>query len=155
MVTLASFSDVVSHHFVRGMHISSFFSGVSPGLRRRGLKGLFSCIQSFLFSIDNIYALGVFTASAVALLAHKITIILLHRPLSVPILIICAPFLFSFDFITLILLHRGLRSTKPAFQILTGSICFVIISCSSSFVSLYLESHTELHWGRTVEVHLF
>jgi hypothetical protein len=136
------------------MH-ASFFTGISPGFRRKALRGLFASIQAFLFSIDNSYALGIFTASAVALFAHKTAVILLHRPLPTITLIICAPFLFTFDFITLLLLHRGLRSPKQAWQILAGSVCLVIVSCSSSFVSLYLESNTELNWGRTVEVHHF
>jgi hypothetical protein len=111
-------------------------------------------MQSFLFSLDSVLALGVLTASIIALLAHKITIILLHGPLSTIGVIIFGPFLFVFDLITVILLYRGLASPNRAWQILAGFIGVVITSCSATFVSLYIEANAEVNWGRSVEVQL-
>src|SRR5579859_1771787 len=108
-------------------------------------------IPAFLFSLD-LFALGLFAAASIALIAHKVTIILLHGPLPTLSVIILAPFLFVFDFITLLLLHRVLASRYRARQIIGGFISLVIISCSATFVSSYLEANAELNWGRSLEV---
>jgi len=120
--------------------------------RRPNSKSLTFHIQSFLFCLDNPLAVGILASSIVALVAHKITIILLHGPLSTLSLILLGPYLFVFDLITLLLLHRGLASRQRAWQILAGFIGLIIISCSATFVSLYLEANAELNWGRSVEV---
>jgi hypothetical protein len=120
--------------------------------RRPTPRGLFSYVQSYLFSLDSVTGLGIFTASIAALIAHKVTIILLHGPLSTLGVIVLGPFVFVFDLITLLLLHRGLSSSNRAWQILAGFIGIVITSCSATFVSLYLEANAEVNWGRSVEV---
>lgn len=120
--------------------------------RRPHPRNLFSHVHSFLFSLDSVLALGVLTVSIIALLAHKITIILLHGPLPTLGVIVFGPFLFVFDLITLILLYRGLSSPNRAWQILAGFIGVVITSCSATFVSLYIEANAEVNWGRSVEV---
>lgn len=89
-----------------------------------------------------------------ALLAHKITIILLHGPLSTLGVIFFGPFLFVFDIITILLQHRGLASANRSWQMLAGFISIVITSCSATFVSLYLEANAEVNWGRSVEVRI-
>ena len=109
-------------------------------------------LQGFLFLLNSIVSLGIFTASAMALIAHKITIILLHRPLPTIGLIFFGPFLFAFDIISLMLLHRGLASAVRAWNILARLLCVLITCCSAAFVSLYLETNTPLNWGQTVEV---
>jgi hypothetical protein len=120
--------------------------------RRPHPRNFFALFHSFLFSLDSVLALGVLTTSAIALLAHKITIILLHGPLSTFGVIFFSPFLFVFDLITLILLYRGLVSPNRAWQILAGFLGVVITSCSATFVSLYIEANAEVNWGRSVEV---
>jgi hypothetical protein len=121
--------------------------------RRPHPRNLFAYVHLFLFSLDSLLALGVLTASATALFAHKITIILLHGPLSTFGVIFFSPFLFVFDFITLIFLYRGLASPNRAWQILAGFLGLVITSCSATFVSLYIEANAEVNWGRSVEVY--
>jgi hypothetical protein len=123
-----------------------------PGHVRLGRRTIVSWIETFLFSHNSVIALVLFTASAFALVVHKVTLIRLHAPLPVLRLIITAPFLFAFDLLTLTLLHRAFASTKRGWQILAGFMSVIIISSSASFVSLYLETNAELNWGRTVEV---
>ena len=120
--------------------------------RRPNPRNLFAHVHSFLFSLDSLLALGILTASAIALFAHKVTIILLHGPLSTFGVIFFSPFLFVFDLITLIFLYRGLASPNRAWQILAGFLGLVITSCSATFVSLYIEANAEVNWGRSVEV---
>jgi hypothetical protein len=119
---------------------------------RFGPRTVVAWIKTFLFSQNSVIALLLFTASAFAVVVHKITLIRLHAPLPILHLTISAPFLFAFDLLTLTLLHRAFASTKRGWQILAGFISIVIISCSASFVSLYLETNAELKWHRTVEV---
>ena len=121
---------------------------------RRPPQNLFNYFYSYLFCLDNVFALGFLTCSIIALLAHKITIILLHGPLSTLSVIFFGPFLFVFDIITILLQHRGLASVNRSWQILAGFIGIVIISCSATFVSLYLEANAEVNWGRSVEVRI-
>ena len=119
---------------------------------RRTRGGVFSYIDTFLFSLNSVIAQGIFTACAIALMVHKITVMLLYAPFPIFQIILYGPFLFSFDFLTLVFLHRALASGNRGWQILAGLVCLVIISCSASFVSLYLEANAEINWGRSVEV---
>src|SRR5271170_1052048 len=105
-------------------------------------------IQTFLFSLDNTFALGLFAASSNALIAHKVTVILLHEPLRTVSIILFAPFLFVFDIITLIILHRVLASKYRVLQIFAGILCIAIISCSATFVASYIETNAAINWGR-------
>jgi hypothetical protein len=116
-------------------------------------KSIFYFVQSFLFSLKSTVALGIFAASIVALLSHKVIILLLHGPLSTLGTIFFGPFVFVFDIITLLLLYRGLGSANLAWQIFAGIVGLVITSCSATFVSLYLEANAEVNWGRSVEVY--
>jgi len=109
-------------------------------------------IQTFLFSLDNTFALGLFAASSNALIAHKVTVILLHEPLRTVSIILFAPFLFVFDIITLIILHRVLASKYRVLQIFAGILCIAIISCSATFVASYIETNAAINWGRSLEV---
>jgi hypothetical protein len=120
--------------------------------RRPTPKSILNYIQSFLFCLESTVALGIFTASIVALVSHKFIILLLHGPLSILGTIFFSPFVFVFDIITLLLLHRGLASASRAWQIFSGIVGLVITSCSATFVSLYLEANAEVNWGRSVEV---
>jgi len=108
--------------------------------------------QTFFFSLQNTFALGLFAASSNALMAHKVTMILLHEPLRTISIILFSPFLFVFDIITLIILHRLLASKHRVVQIFAGILCVVIISCSATFVASYLETNAEVNWGRSLEV---
>jgi hypothetical protein len=132
--------------FVLGAHISKRFHRPNNPLLPLGH------VQSYLHSLDSIFALGLFTAAAAALISHKIMIIRLHGPLSTLGLIFCGPFLFVFDLITLILLHRAFASKKTAWQIFAGITAISIMSCSAAFASLYIEGNAEINWGRSVEV---
>jgi len=114
-------------------------------------RRILSRFRSLLFSFNSSIALGIWAASAAALVAHKCTIILLHRPLPTFSLLCLAPFLFVFDIIVLWLLHQGLASANKIWSIFAGVVCIVIICCSASFLSLYLEGNAELAWGRIVE----
>lgn len=109
-------------------------------------------LRSYLFLFDDAFTLGLFTSAAVALFCHKIILLLLHRPLPIWGLVFAWPFLFSFDFITLIFLYHGLASRKLAWRV-TGVIgAVLIISLSAVFGSLYFEANAELNWGRSAQV---
>jgi uncharacterized BrkB/YihY/UPF0761 family membrane protein len=120
--------------------------------RRLTRKILSNYFTSLLLSFDSIIALGIWSASIVALFVHKSTIIQLHGPLPTLSLICFAPFLFVFDFITVLLLYRGLTSANKIWKIPTGFVGVVIMCCSATFLSLYLEANAEVNWGRSVEV---
>ena len=97
--------------------------------------------------------MGFFVAAAVALVTHKCTLIALHRPLPVVGVLCLAPFIFIFDALALIVLHKGLSTTSSLpWRILAMMVSVVIISCSATFVSLYLEAKAELDWERALEV---
>jgi len=115
------------------------------------LSSVSSLFQRLLFSLESHTALGLFTASSVALLAHKSTIILLHRPLGFEFLLFW-PFLFGFDLATLLVQYHGLASSNKVWRLAGYIIGVVIISCSATFVSLFLETNTAANWGRSVEV---
>jgi hypothetical protein len=121
-------------------------------LLRVSRSGVAGFLRSLLFSFDSTLALGVFAAAATALVVHKITIILLHQPLSSFKLFFFWPFLFVLDVITLILLQRALASNRTVWRLVGSAVSLVIVSCSSTFVSLYYEANAEVHWGRSVEV---
>src|SRR5579859_4620308 len=121
--------------------------------RRRSTSGrILKHLHIYLFSIKSLVSFFLFNAATIALLTHKLATICLHGPLPTIQLIIFGPFLFCFDFVTLLFLHRGLASRSPAIQAISGFIEMVIISCSSTFVSLYLEANAEVNWSRSVEV---
>ena len=111
-------------------------------------------LHAYLFSINRLSALFLFNTTTVALISHKIVTIILHGPLPIVQLIFFGPFLFCYDLVTLIFLHRGLASRSHALQAISAFISVIIISCSSTFVSLYLEANAEVNWGRSVEVSL-
>jgi len=119
---------------------------------RRTRASILAYGETFVFSLDSAIAQGLFTACAVALLVHKYIVILLYAPRAIHEVILYGPFLFTFDLFTLVFLHRGLASGDRRWQIPAGLFCVVIILCSASFMSLYLETKTELNWGRSVEV---
>jgi hypothetical protein len=110
-------------------------------------------VKDFLYSLGNIFALGLFGSSSIALVVHKVTIILLHRPLSAILIILFSPFLFGFDFLTLFLIHRGLSCRHRISQLAGTVLCFSIICCSATFVSFYIETGATLNWGRSLEVY--
>jgi hypothetical protein len=132
---------------------SSLGPNHGPRQRRRSGSGrVLKHLHTYLFSIKGLLPLYLFNAATVALVTHKIATICLHSPLPTFQLIIFGPFLFCFDFVTLLFLHRGLASRSQAAQTISGFIAIVIVSCSSTFVSLYLEANAEVNWGRSVEV---
>jgi hypothetical protein len=133
--------------------ILGFGSGPSKALSVSGaLDALVRYGQTYLFSLDSVPALGLFTAAAAALISHKVVIILLHQPLSTCGLVLASPFLFTFDLTTLILLHRGLSSSKAAWRVLAGVTSILIAICSAAFASLYFQGNAELQWAQSVEV---
>jgi hypothetical protein len=125
-----------------------------PSIRRfSGLRcALKFYVQRYLFSIESLFALGLFNSAVVALVSHKIMMIWLHRPLPAWGLLLTGPCLFVFDLITLMMLHWGLTSTKAAYKSVSGIIAVMIMLCSATFASLYIEGNAELNWERSVEV---
>ena len=111
-------------------------------------------IQHYLHSIDNLCALALFNSAALALVSHKILIIELHGPLSKWGLCVAGPCLFVFDLMTLMILHSGLASSRLIWKVLATLASFLIILCSATFASLYLEGNAELNWSRSVGVFL-
>jgi hypothetical protein len=109
-------------------------------------------VQAYVFSLDSVILLGLFTAAAVALIVHKLLIIVLHDPPSTLGLIAAGPFLFVFDLVSLLFLHHGLSSTTRAIRIISSFVAIFIMSCSAMFVSYYLQANAEVQWGRGVEV---
>jgi hypothetical protein len=130
---------VPSRRFSRVIHIKRLMLGF---------------VLHYLHSLDNLFALGLFNSAVAALISHKIMIIRLHSPLPILGLIITGPCLFVFDFITLMIIHKGLASSKRLCNILAGLGSVFIILCSATFASLYIEGNVELNWARSVEVHL-
>ena len=108
-------------------------------------------LQTFLFSLESYVALGLFATSTAALVTHKFTVILLHRPLGF-LFLFYWPFLFGFDLTTLLLLHHALKSASQVWRLLASIFCVVIVFCSATFVSLFLEANTPTNWGRSIEV---
>jgi len=109
-------------------------------------------VRAVLFSLDNVFAVGLFVAACNALIAHKCAVILLHGPLRVVSVVLLVPFLFALDILTLLFLHRGLASKSRGLQVFAGLICVAVISSSATFISSYLETNAELNWGRSLEV---
>lgn len=149
--TLFDFTET----YTNSAMVSALLRFLHSFLDRQSLpKVLYSYVRLYLLSLDSIVGTGIMTASTVALVCHKIIIIRLHSPLSILGLVSFWPFLFVFDIITLILLHRGLASTNRAYRILASFLGLVITISSATFVSLYLSANAELNWGRSVEVYL-
>ena len=109
-------------------------------------------LELYFGSVQGNVLFALHSAASVALAAHKIVVVLLHRPLSMFGLIVHAPFLFSFDILALILLHHAFMSPKKASNCIGVLVGLIIISWSAMFISSYLETNTELNWGRSVEV---
>jgi hypothetical protein len=109
-------------------------------------------LYGYLHFLDSLLALGLFTSAATALICHKLMIIHLHRPLSILGLVVTAPCLFVFDLMTLVILHHGFLSKKLFLKGISGIVTLLIMICSATFASLYLEGNTELNWTRSVEV---
>ena len=122
------------------------------GRFRRPKSFIAKHVHSYLFSINSLSSLFLFNTATVALISQKITTIVLHGPLPTAQAIFFGPFLFCYDLATLIFLHRGFASRSQALQAMSAFISVIIISCSSTFVSLYLEANAEVNWGRSVEV---
>ena len=132
--------------------LQSFFTRGGIMVRWALLRSTVSTrLKSLLFSLDSHAALGLFAASSVALLTHKLTVILLHRPLGRQF-IIYWPFLFGLDLAVLTFLHHALAVPKRAWRVFGTLLCLFIIFCSATFVSLFLEANTSTNWGRSVEV---
>ena len=104
------------------------------------------------FSLESSVAVGLFSASSVALFTHKCVVILLHRPLGGLQLMVFWPFLFGLDLATLLLLHYALASRSRVLRFVGAITCLVIISFSATFVSVFLETNAPANWGRSVEV---
>src|SRR5271170_675530 len=109
-------------------------------------------MHTYLYSFDNVFALGLFTCTIAALISHKITLILLHQPLSASGLILTAPCLFLFDLITLMLLHWGFVSRFTIIKLFTALVSILGVICSTAFASMYVQGNVELNWTRSVEV---
>jgi hypothetical protein len=130
-----------------------------PGRRRCfGLvhvpRTILAYVQCYLHSLESVWAVWVFNAAAAALISHKVMMIWLHGPLSGLLLLVLGPCLFVFDLLTLMVLHWGLASTKSVLRGLASVGAVLIMVCSATFASLYLEGSAELNWSRSVEVHL-
>jgi hypothetical protein len=113
---------------------------------------LFHLIQRYLYSLDSLPVLGLFNGGVVALISHKVMIILLHRPVSTWRLMLVWPCLFEFDVITLALLHRGLSSRKKGYKWGSVAVVILIMFLSSVFASLYFEANVQLYWERSIQV---
>lgn len=109
-------------------------------------------LRSYCLLFDHTLALGLFTAASVALITHKLIFIALHQPLSTCGLVFASPFLFTFDFITLILLFLWLNSPQIHKRIIAGLIALGIILLSATFVGFYFEAKAEVNWTRSVAV---
>ena len=109
-------------------------------------------MHSYLYSFDNVFALGLFTSTIAALFSHKIMIILLHQPLSVSGIVLTAPCLFLFDLITLLLLHWGFVSRFTIIKLFATLISILVVICSAAFASMFVQGNVELNWTRSVEV---
>jgi len=97
-------------------------------------------------------ALGVFSTTAVALLTHKALIIWIHRPLPTVKLSLLCPFLFAFDFASLLVLHAGLSSRNRVIRAIASLTSLFISLCSSAFASYYSTVNAEINWGRSIKV---
>lgn len=126
-------------------------------MKRRLLPGGYAFgkrVWGYWFALDGV-ALGFFVAAAVALITHKCTLIALHGPLPVLGVVFFAPVIFILDLLTLLILHEGLSTTSSLpWRIASMVVSTVIVSCSATFVSLYLEAKAELDWERALEVKL-
>ena len=116
------------------------------------LRMILTNLRRYIHSLDGLLALGLFNSAAAALIGHKLIIIRLHLPLSTFGLVVAGPCLFVFDLITLVILHHGFSSSKLFLRGISGIVALLIMICSATFASLYLEGNTELNWTRSVEV---
>jgi hypothetical protein len=106
----------------------------------------------YLNSLDDPLALGVFSTASVALLTHKALIIWIHRPLPTFKLLLLSPFLFAFDFVSLLALSAGFLSPNRLIRATTSLASLLISLCSAGFASYYSTVNAEINWGRSMKV---
>jgi len=109
-------------------------------------------VRRFIFSFPSLVGLFFFTTTTIALLTHKILIIKVHGPFTFLQLLFLGPFTFSFDFLTLYILHRAFCSASGVWRSVASIISFIICACSSTFVSMYFIANSEISWGRSIAV---
>jgi hypothetical protein len=107
-----------------------------------------------LNSLDDPLALGVFSTASVALLTHKALIIWIHRPLSIFRLLLLSPFLFAFDFVSLLALFAGFLSPNRLVRAIASLASIFVSLCSAGFASYYSTVNAELNWGRSIKVRI-
>lgn len=117
-------------------------------------RSIFTNIQVYLHSIDDLSCLWLFNSTVAALISHKTLFIRLHIPVSAFGVIALSPCLFLFDLINLVVLHSGFTSSAVVWRIISGIVSVVLIICSSAFASLFINGNAELDWSRSVEVYL-
>jgi hypothetical protein len=111
-----------------------------------------NAILWFCLRFENSVTLGLFVSASIALITHKVILIALHQPLSTCGLVFASPFLFTFDFLTLVLLFLGLTSPRLHKRITAAVFAVGIISLSATFTGFYLEAKAEVNWTRSVAV---
>jgi hypothetical protein len=105
----------------------------------------------YFCSLDA-FPLGCFTSATAALAAHKALIIWLHRPLPKFKLLLLCPFLFAFDFASLLALHRAFSSRNQLLRAIASLTSLLITLCSAGFASYYSTVNAEINWGRSIKV---
>jgi hypothetical protein len=115
-------------------------------------RSIFTNIQIYLHSIDDLCCLWLFNSTVAALISHKILFIKLHSPVSAFGVIALSPCLFLFDLINLVVLHSGFSSAAVVWRFISGIVSVILIICSSAFASLFINGNAELKWDRSVEV---
>jgi hypothetical protein len=103
-------------------------------------------------SLGNRLTFGFYSATVAALVIHKAILILLNGPFSIVQLILAGPFLFAFDFVSLVLIRKGLSSWRRSFRVAAWIVQLFIISCSGVFVSYYFVTKAQINWRRSSEV---
>jgi len=106
----------------------------------------------YLNSFDDAFSLGWFTSATAALVAHKALIIWLHRPLPTFKLLLLCPFLFAFDFASLLALHGAFSSRNRLLWAIALLTALLITLCSAGFASYYSTVNAEINWGRSIKV---
>jgi hypothetical protein len=108
----------------------------------------------YLNSLDGPLALGVFSTASVALITHKALIIWIHRPLSILKFLLLSPFLFAFDFVSLLALFAGFLSPNRLVRGIASLASLFVSLCSAGFASYYSTVNAELNWGRSIKVRI-
>jgi hypothetical protein len=118
------------------------------------LSKLGSSVRRKLLEFNGTVSLGLFISASVALVSSKIILITLHQPLSTWALVFTSPFLFTFDFLTLLSLYLGFSSPFIQKQILAIVVAILILLLSATSSSFYMEANAELNWTQAAVVHL-